>query len=629
MSKKSVGRWVLLGIGCFFTLLLFLALLSPIQKKIVDLVVSLFFSGMNVDLNWLSNLIHIYTLMLFGFFLILTPTLFFSIDVLKTKGKRESLSFYKFGYVPDKKTFVAILLIAICLVLLHFVYLFHKGGMHADEAASFIYSNRSNSASMIEEGTSYKGYEMNGEMLYDYSSISDLFSDVGHMWIFTNDDPHTNLYYVLLRLWFIGAEYSSIGNLIIRGGLLNIFILCLCLYFFIALVYKLFDDWKYVLISLPVAFLSTGMISLTLFLRPYQLQALGIIFVSYVFVNIYGAILDGKEIYNYRMLFKAAFAIALALSTGYFILFYVILLGLAIIITLLVKKEHKRIWFWMLVFLLSFLFCECIYLSYFIGFSGSRGLEAASKGSAIIANLLLAIKAFVHLVVHYALYVPVLILLLLNVVTGVCFRRTRHLITRRNLIILILVASSMLWAMITLTFAPYKILRYMMPCIPILMLIIPWVLYNFSLAPNVFAFLYIILMVYGALTARTPVNHEEYEFDNYNFSNNHNVPILLDGPVSYSWVDNLYLDTISVYENLDNGLDCIILNDDGWLINQYLPSNVTYHLYSEWDKIDFNKYECVNIIGPAALDIECAEQYEIGNNKHFRIYIGCNMGKVK
>lgn len=626
MEKKGAGRWVLLVINCLLTLLFLFALLSPVQKEIVGLVDSLFFSGISIDVDWLSNLIHIYTLMLFGFFLVLTPALFLACDVLKTRERGDALSFYKIRFNAGRKTVIAVLMISLCIVSLHTVYIFQKGGMHPDEAVTFIYANRSNSATMVEEGTVYKGYEMNGEMLYDFSSISDLFSDLGHMWIFTNDDPHTNLYYMLVRLWFVGARYSSIENLIIRGGLLNIFILCLSLYFFIALVYKLFDDWKYVLISLPISFLSTGTISSTLFLRPYQLQSLGIIFISYVFVCIYDAILDDKGIYNFRMLFKSAFAIALSLSSGYFVLFYVMLLGLAIIITLLVKKEYKRIWYWVLVFLVSFLFCECIYLSYFIGFSGSRGLEAASKVNAIFENLLLAIEVFVYLVVHYALYVPVLVLLFVNILVGLCSKRRKHLLTRRNLIVLILVVSCILWSVITITFAPYKILRYMMPCIPVLLLLVPWVLYNFNPASNLFASIYVVLMAYGALTAKTPINQEEYEFSNYDFSNNHNTPILIDSPVSYSWIDNLYLDTISAYKNLDNGLDCIIINDDGWLLNPYLPSGVTYHLYSSWDKVDFSGYEFVNILGPSDLDIACSEQYEIGNNKHFRIYICCDVG---
>lgn len=134
---------------------------------------------------------------------------------------------------------------------------------------------------------SYSGFEVKQKFLIDNPSVKDAFLDIKNMHKFSGDVFHTNLYYSMARIMLIGMDKFVLSDYLLRLGFLNIILFSFAFFIMYRLLSLLFEDKKYVAIGLFLAFLNPASVSNTIFLREYQLQEMFVILMTYMSIFYY------------------------------------------------------------------------------------------------------------------------------------------------------------------------------------------------------------------------------------------------------------------------------------------------------------------------------------------------------
>jgi hypothetical protein len=215
-------------------------------------------------------------------------------------------------------------------------WLTQKDGFHVDEGLTVAYTfyNDFIVRENYENGKKYTGKELKEASLVNNTGIKDTLDGVRNLWKDNRDSPHTNLYYTLLRLSFIGAKSGDISSIVLRGGILNLLLFTVSFVFFFMLMRLLFPEAELLRYTATLcAFLSTATISNTLFLRPYQVQETLFIIFCYYFVLSLG----WKKYFIHEKKFFAdvikpmlimSLITAVTLLTGYYAVIFIGLFGL-------------------------------------------------------------------------------------------------------------------------------------------------------------------------------------------------------------------------------------------------------------------------------------------------------------
>ncbi len=180
---------------------------------------------------------------------------------------------------------VAILLVACGLRV---YYLQYKDIAHMDEILSIVLAeyNEYGWGKDFETYTIYTAEQMQEMSLWNDSTLKGALNDVKRLWVNNRDDPHTNLYYSLLRLWHIGFIHTDLKQTFYRGvGLNFVFLLCGFACAFV-LARRLFGESYFILVFLCLAFWNPASINNTLFIRPYALQEMSFLLFCYVLLRI-------------------------------------------------------------------------------------------------------------------------------------------------------------------------------------------------------------------------------------------------------------------------------------------------------------------------------------------------------
>jgi len=391
-----------------------------------------------------------------------------------------------------KKIHQILILFAIYILALgvRVYWLSQKDGLHVDEGLSIAYANYNDFivSKNYEYGKKYTGKELKEISLAGSADIKDIFDDIYNLWKDNRDSPHTNLYYTFLRLSFAGVKNSDISTIIFRGGILNLLFFTVSFIFFFMLMQMLFADSKLLqYTAVFCAFLSTAAISNTLFLRPYQIQEMIFIIFCYYFVLSLGW---KKYIIHEKRLFTGALKpipvmsliTALTLLTGYYAVFFIGLFGLYAIYLQCKNKTFSEIPFYFVVLLLGIIFAKILYPKYFSGFLSYRGQETIKTISEnIFANIRISItSAGTFLQRHFFTY-PVIavcvlciayhaVLIIRGQKTGGSVQKLKNKTMDANTLAKktawYIFAASVIYLLIVIVIAPYKVLRYGMPVFP-------------------------------------------------------------------------------------------------------------------------------------------------------------------
>ena len=96
-----------------------------------------------------------------------------------------------------------IMIISICI---RFYWFSQKEGMDGDEVLSFVICNRNAPTWDYQMIGNLTGTEVKTMSMINDTSLRDMFSDLGKMYITTRDSQHTNFYYSLLRISLVGLD---------------------------------------------------------------------------------------------------------------------------------------------------------------------------------------------------------------------------------------------------------------------------------------------------------------------------------------------------------------------------------------------------------------------------------------
>jgi len=376
------------------------------------------------------------------------------------------------------KIWIWIFLVFIFAISIRVYRLSQKESLFLDEGLSVTLSAYNNYGwdKNFNDNVIYNGKELRELMLWDNDLLSNALSDIIHLRQDDRDSPHTNLYYSSLRLWFAGVKTGNLHRIIVQGFYLNLLFFGISFLFMYKLSKKLFtNNWLIVLIMI-LAYLNPGSIMNTLYLREYQLQEMLFVLMTYIFVNFYSLIKNKEKIDSWQSMLKIAFLVTLVLLSGYFSLFYVVLLGLILLFVSNRNGQKKNNPFLIFTFFIAFLFAGSLYCKYYDGFFSYRGSEALGKleSAGVFDNIIASSKKYIIDIRGYLISLPAIFLftLLVGKVVFIDRKRTYNI----DKLPLILSASGIICSAIIMFFAPFKGVHYIVSIFPIILLVLPFVI---------------------------------------------------------------------------------------------------------------------------------------------------------
>jgi len=413
-------------------------------------------------------------------------------------------------------------------------WLTQKNGFHVDEGLSLANAcyNEYISTKNYELNREYSGKEVREESLVSNASFKDAFSDIGKLWKDNRDSPHTNFYYSLFRLSLAGIKTGDMKLIIFRGGILNLILFTVSFIFFFLLIRLLFPASALLqYLAIACAFLSTAAISNTLFLRPYQLQETMFIIFCYYFaknINLQNFICDNRSVIIKKSLtlLCLSFITAFTLLTGYYAAIFVGLFGIFIIYVNCKNKTYKEILFYFFVLCLGILLALALYPKFFAGFTSYRAAGTArTLFTDAGGNIASSLTAALTLLVKHFFIVPVLALCCICTVLLILLKQ-KLIVQRLGLFIFI---ASLIYILVTLIIAPYKILRYGMSVYPFLIIfpimIIDSVKVRFKNVSIAIMMLFVMSFMAGAVNQNKIENIYPNKSNEYVFSKEKDIPV--------------------------------------------------------------------------------------------------------
>jgi len=463
-----------------------------------------------------------------------------------------------------RTTLIPLLFVFLLTFGIRLYWINQKQGMNVDEGLSIAIS--SNNKYMLwndnyEDGKTYSGKELKTISLWGNPSFRKAIGDVYRLYLDNPDTPHTNFYYSCLRLWFAGRVVDDYREIISSGTRLNLLFFTISFIAMFYLLRLLFENTSVVLAGLLLCFLSTGSISNTLLLRPYQLQEAALIVATYFCVLYRKKIVDGAVFNRWQDLTLLACVGAFTLLSGYFLLGYVALLGCLIMLTLLIERKTRQAGFFFAVGLFSIALAQMLYTNYLGGIipnsRGQKALGVLLTFTETSKNLTHSMTVFRELVQSHVFYWP--IALCLAVAIAVQFiPATNRMFALRNkedkadswYVPLFLVVAALAFSASVLYVAPFKVLRYIMPALPVMALLHALALHRLKKGP--FLVVASVMVAISLVYALDPSHIENLSLrkpEIFAFTSRPEVPVLILNKSYWKYADMIpYLADAQRYE---------------------------------------------------------------------------------
>lgn len=365
---------------------------------------------------------------------------------------------------------IELLALLAVLIGVRLFYITQKKSMHVDEGLSISICNRNEYGfwgKNYELGTEYSGKELKEISLWDNPTVKDSLLDVYYMHQYNRDTPHTNFYYSLLRLWFTGVKTSDLHAIFLRAGILNIFCFLISFFFMALLIRRFTKNCLLIFLCLLAAFINPASLSLTIFIRPYELQQTFIIILTYYVASIFSAFSEeanDEKICTRKNFFIGIFTLALTMLSAYFNMLIIALWGILIIAVSIRKKDFNLFIFFVSMFIFALLLAKILYFDF--GDISYRGEEAKSNlgTSNILPNfkaMIFGIFAMLKKNLFFAVYCVTAVA---ATIYGFIFN-----LKKRNFASSAVLAVSFLSFFVILYFAPIdmKNFRYVAPLFPL------------------------------------------------------------------------------------------------------------------------------------------------------------------
>ncbi len=276
--------------------------------------------------------------------------------------------------LDSKKMLAGIIFVFFVLVGFRLFYINQKKSFHLDEILSIGISNRNEYGFWGKEykrDYEYTIKELKDISFWDNSSLKDSLTDIFNLHQTTRDPPHTNFYYSIFRLWFTGVKTSNLKYIIWRGCILNLLFFAVS-FFFMMLLLKRFTDSPFVIsLCLLIAFLNPASLSLTLFLRSYELDQTFVIIFTYFIVCLSQAMKNYETIETKKNFVIGVIILTLTMLDAYFNMIFIGIYGLLIICFCITKKNYNLLRFYVFMFISSVLVAKVLYFGF-----GNLGADA-------------------------------------------------------------------------------------------------------------------------------------------------------------------------------------------------------------------------------------------------------------
>ena len=339
--------------------------------------------------------------------------------------------------------------------------------LHEDEYFSISFINSQKWPSInLNSINNTSGKDILKSIMMPDASISGCINDIKELYKNTNDPQISNLYYSFLRLFFIGTDSVNIKELIIRGAILNCIFFLISYIFLYKLLKLLFEDKnEYILFFLIIMSLSPASITFSHFLRPYQMQEMFFIVITYIVIY---------TIYYDKYSLKNLILTSVITGLGYlvltssmlfifilsFMLFFNYILTLIknkrkqyVLYPLIEIKSYKIILYYAIAFISALLVSRIFYANFFemLFNNGDRALTTINFSGDIFK--LINIYAFNGLFIFILIFI-----------TSILIRKTKYVIDvnkdKMNLVFFIIILS-IVYIISSNLISPYKYqLRY-------------------------------------------------------------------------------------------------------------------------------------------------------------------------
>lgn len=379
-----------------------------------------------------------------------------------------------FSEIKHSKTHgIELLILLISLISIRCFYISQKKSMHVDEGLSISICNRNEYGfwgKNYELDKEYTGKELKEISLFDNSSLKDSLSDVFHMHQNNRDSPHTNLYYSLFRLWFTGVRTTNLDYLFWRGCILNIVFFVVSYIFMTFLLYNFTKNKMIVCLALFVAFMNPASLSLTVFLRPYELQQTMLIILTFYTSSCLQLISRNESLESKENFISGIIVLAFTMLSAHFNMIVIGIYGLIFIIICLKKKNFNLLKFFLRMFALALLLAKILYFKF--GDMGYRAEEGFSnlRFSAVHANFLAIAEGISRILgknIFFEIYC-----ILIGCITVLWILLSIKNKQNKVLILILSIEIASVFAIMYFTPIDMKTLRYIAPLFPLFSLAI-------------------------------------------------------------------------------------------------------------------------------------------------------------
>lgn len=339
--------------------------------------------------------------------------------------------------------------------------------LHEDEYFSISFINSQKWPSIdLNSINNTSGKDILKSIMMPDASISGCINDIKELYKNTNDPQISNLYYSFLRLFFIGTDSVNIKELIIRGAILNCILFLISYIFLYKLLKMLFEDKnEYILFFLIIMSLSPASITFSHFLRPYQMQEMFFIVITYIVI--YTIYYNKYSIVNLLLTsLITGFGYLILTSSMLFVFILSFMLFFNYILTLIKNrrkqyvlyplieiKSYKIILYYATAFISALLVSRIFYTNFFgmLFNNGDRALTTINFSGDIFK--LINIYAFNGLFIFILIFI-----------TSILIRKTKYVIDvnkdKMNLVFFIIILS-IVYIISSNLISPYKYqLRY-------------------------------------------------------------------------------------------------------------------------------------------------------------------------
>ncbi len=440
------------------------------------------------------------------------------------------------------KKYFPIILVFIITLSIRIFWVCQKDYVFVDEPVNFSVI----SPNTIHNGQLFKTFnyqKFNFKINYEYDTktikyllfnhgndFKTLFKDLKSLYLYDYDSGHSNLYYMFLRVWTFNLKNVEINTINFYGFTFNLLLFSISFFIMFKLLQLIVDDKRYIPLYLLISFISTSSVSNTLFVREYQLQSLGMLLVTYIFIKIYLSIDNNKNlnILNTKNILLYSFAFTFYFLTGYYSVVYAFILLLIVSFKIyknikIEKTDYIKIF---LIVFLSVIFVFCIDRNY---------LNITQEIEKISNNNFLSLKFFERELftafdmMQKTIFYPILMLYILILFL---FSQNHEQNNNMNSLVLIIFNCSLTWSFIVLFISPVYGIRYFIPATSLLSLGFIYILQKFNFKYTIIFCLMSLILIFipnvrfNNFDTIRPFLFYVHDHNNFVFNNRAKIPVV-------------------------------------------------------------------------------------------------------